>query len=81
MSFAGLQEIARIASIQGKEFWQVIEENEALLLAESREAVYEKMRGMYRAMKDADAAYDPALRSPGSLRKSKSRGRASSTSP
>lgn len=67
MSFAGLQEIARIASIQGKEFWQVIEENEALLLAESREAVFEKMRGMYRAMKDADAAYDPALRSPGRM--------------
>ena len=63
MRFAKVQEIVDLAEKEKKLFWQIIIEEDMKERNVSFEESFETMRGMYRAMKDADASYDPELRS------------------
>lgn len=67
MGFAYLKEITQLAEQTKKEFWQVVMEDDSRERnVEARES-FETMREMYRAMEQADAAYDPKLRSASGL--------------
>lgn len=63
MGFAYLQEITQAAQDKSKAFWQVILEEDMKERNVSFTESFETMRGMYQAMKQADASYDPKLRS------------------
>lgn len=63
MAFAYLKEITEAAEKENKPFWQIVIEDDMRELNVSYEQSFETMRGMYQAMKEADAAYDPKLRS------------------
>lgn len=67
MSFSYLKEIEDIAKEQKIPFWRVIIEDDMKERNVSFEESFETMRGMYRAMKEADAAYDASLRSASGL--------------
>ena len=67
MSFSYLKEIEDIAKEQNIPFWRVIIEDDMKERNVSFEESFETMRGMYRAMKEADAAYDASLRSASGL--------------
>ena len=67
MSFAYLKEITDTVRVSGKEFWQVVMEDDMRERNESAEASFETMRAMYHAMEQADASYDPGLRSASGL--------------
>ena len=63
MAFAYLKEITEAAERENKPFWQIVIEDDMRERNVSYEQSFETMRGMYQAMKEADAAYDPKLRS------------------
>ncbi|MGM9629071.1 L-serine ammonia-lyase, iron-sulfur-dependent, subunit alpha [Butyricicoccus sp.] len=63
MSFEKLQEIADCAQEHHIPFWKVILEDDCTERNVSAEESFETMRRMYRAMKEADEAYDAELRS------------------
>lgn len=63
MSFAYLKEITDTVQESGKAFWQVVMEDDMQERNVSAEESFETMRAMYRAMEQADASYDAALRS------------------
>ena len=67
MSYQKLKDIADQAKAQGKAFWQPVIEDDMkerdVTFAES----FENMRKMLLAMKEADRAYDPKLRSESGL--------------
>lgn len=63
MSFSKLSEIVEISASEGKKFWEVIIEDDCKERNVSFEDSFENMRYMYHAMKEADKAYDPKLRS------------------
>ena len=63
MAFAYLKEIIEAAEKENKPFWQIVIEDDMRERNVSYEQSFETMRGMYQAMKEADAAYDPKLRS------------------
>jgi L-serine dehydratase len=67
MSFAYLQEITESIEESGKEFWQVVMEDDMKERNVSAEESFEKMRSMYRAMEHADQTYDPKMRSASGL--------------
>lgn len=67
MSFTKLEEIVSIASKENKSFWRVIIEDDMKERNVTFEESFETMRGMYHAMKQADASYDPNLRSASGL--------------
>lgn len=67
MSFVKLQEIVESAEAQNKPFWKVIIEDDMRERNVTFEESFENMRSMYQAMKQADAAYDPALKSASGL--------------
>ena len=67
MSFATLKEITNLVEESGKAFWQVVMEDDMKERNVSAEESFETMRAMYRAMEQADAAYDPGLRSASGL--------------
>lgn len=67
MSFAYLKEITDRVKENKKPFWQVVMEDDMQERNVSGEESFETMRGMYLAMKQADAAYDPLLRSASGL--------------
>lgn len=67
MSFAYLKEITDRVKESRKPFWQVVMEDDMRERNVSGEESFETMRGMYLAMKQADAAYDPLLRSASGL--------------
>lgn len=67
MSFVKLQEIVESAETQNKPFWKVIIEDDMRERNVTFEESFENMRSMYQAMKQADAAYDPALKSASGL--------------
>lgn len=67
MSFAYLKEITDRVKESKKPFWQVVMEDDMQERNVSGEESFETMRGMYLAMKQADAAYDPLLRSASGL--------------
>lgn len=63
MSFEKLHEIADCALERHIPFWKVILEDDCTERNVSAEESFETMRRMYRAMKEADEAYDAELRS------------------
>ncbi len=63
MSFEKLHEIADCALERHIPFWKVILEDDCTERNISAEESFETMRRMYRAMKEADEAYDAELRS------------------
>lgn len=63
MGFSKLAEIVEIADKNKKSFWEVIIESDCKERNVSYEESFENMRGMYNAMKTADADYDATLRS------------------
>ncbi len=67
MSFSTLKKIVQIAQTKQKEFWQVIIEDDMKERNVSFESSFAEMTKMYRAMKNADANYDPSLRSASGL--------------
>lgn len=67
MSFKTLSKIAGICNSQKKEFWKVIIEDDAKERGVTEEESFAQMTKMYRAMKNADADYDPNLRSASGL--------------
>ena len=67
MSFAYLKEITDRVKESTKPFWQVVMEDDMQERNVSGEESFETMRGMYLAMKQADASYDPLLRSASGL--------------
>lgn len=67
MSFKSLSEIVEKAKTAKKEFWQIIIKDDMKEQGTSFEVSFEKMKGMYLAMKNADKNYDPALRSASGL--------------
>lgn len=67
MSFRSFEEIIEKCSKQGKPFWRVILEDDMEERLVSEEESFEKMTGLYMAMKEADAAYDKDLSSTSGL--------------
>lgn len=67
MGFRYLKEIADIAEEYQVPFWRVVIEDDMRERNVSFEDSFETMRGMYRAMKEADSAYDGTLRSASGL--------------
>lgn len=63
MSFTKLQDIMDISERENKPFWKVVIEDDMKERNISFEDSFETMRGMYHAMKAADASYDAKLRS------------------
>lgn len=67
MTFSTLEEIIAICEQENKPFWRVIQENDCRERDVTTESSFETMRGMYRAMVEADRSYDPELRSPSGM--------------
>ena len=67
MSFSTLEQIDLLAKAQDKPFWKVVQEDDCRERNVTEEECFQTMRGMYRAMVEADENYDPALRSPSGL--------------
>lgn len=67
MTFSTLEEIIAICEQENKPFWRVIQENDCRERDVTPESSFETMRGMYRAMVEADRSYDPELRSPSGM--------------
>lgn len=63
MSFRTLKDILQTARIWQVPFWETILLDDIKERGDTREASFESMRGMYQAMRMADADYDPDLRS------------------
>ena len=56
-----LADLCRKAEEENRNFWEVVLEDDCRERQLSPEASFAQMRAMYRAMKDADASYDPTL--------------------
>ena len=56
-----LADLCRKAEVENRNFWEVVLEDDCRERQLSPEASFAQMRAMYRAMKDADASYDPTL--------------------
>ncbi len=67
MSYSLLSQIIEKCALEHKSFWQVVRDADCQERDVSPESCFETMRGMYRAMKEADRDYDPALRSPSGM--------------
>lgn len=63
VAFETLQGILDSAQRENIPFWRVILQDDCAERSVSAQQSFETMRGMYRAMKEADAAYDAQLRS------------------
>ena len=63
MAYTQLVQITARCAETGKAFWQVIQESDCQERDVSPAQSFADMQGMYRAMEQADAAYDPDLRS------------------
>lgn len=63
MSYKYLYEIVVESESHQKPFWEVVAEDSARESGETKQQIFDRMTGMYEAMKDADRAYDPKLRS------------------
>ena len=61
--YLSLQEIIDLEQETGIPFWELIRREECEETKISPEKLFEQMRNMYREMKQADADYDPSLRS------------------
>ena len=67
MSFAKLEEIIDAAEKENIPFWLAVLEDDRKEKNISYEDSFDAMRQMYRAMKQADAAYNPEIRSASGL--------------
>lgn len=67
MSFRSFDDILKSAEKWGKPFWRVILEDDMEERDVSEEESFGRMMQLYRAMKDADAAYDEKLKSASGL--------------
>lgn len=65
--YRALAEICRSAEEKGISFWEAVAEDDCRERQLQREESFLQMRAMYRAMKEADAAYDAKLHSPSGL--------------
>lgn len=65
--YRALAEICRSAEEKGIPFWEAVAEDDCRERQLQREESFLQMRAMYRAMKEADAAYDAKLHSPSGL--------------
>ncbi|MGN0396263.1 MAG: L-serine ammonia-lyase, iron-sulfur-dependent, subunit alpha [Coprococcus sp.] len=63
MEYHSIRDILDICLEHNMEFWQVILEADMSERDVSKEQSYENMRHMYKAMKEADEAYDSSMRS------------------
>ena len=61
MSFKSLKEIVKKSADTGKEFWEMIADDDVKERQTTKEESFAKMSAMYEAMKKADAAYDKNL--------------------
>lgn len=67
MQFNSLNDILAEAEKQNIEFWEAVLLKDCYDKQYEKNESFEKMRSMYRAMEDADKAYDPTLRSGSNL--------------
>lgn len=65
--YRSLADICRSAEEKGIPFWEAVAEDDCRERQLQREESFLQMRAMYRAMKEADAAYDAKLHSPSGL--------------
>lgn len=65
--YRALADICRSAEEKGIPFWEAVAEDDCRERQLQREESFLQMRAMYRAMKEADAAYDAKLHSPSGL--------------
>ena len=61
MIYNSLEELSSISKEQGKELWEIVLEVSASEDGMSKTEVYEGMRKMLTAMREADASYDKDL--------------------
>lgn len=67
MSYKSLKEISDICVKSGKEFWELIIEDDMKERNVSFDESFKQMTNMFLAMEEADKNYDPKLRSPSGL--------------
>lgn len=67
MGFSYLKEIMDTATESGIEFWQAVMQEDMRERNVSEKESFDAMRTIYKAMEQADASYDPALRSASGL--------------
>ena len=65
--YGSLEEILAVSKQSGLPFWKVVQLEDCREEDITEETSFEKMREMYRAMRDTDQAYDPALQSASGL--------------
>lgn len=63
MSYQTLKDITELCKAQEKPFWQIIMEEDCREKLMTEAQCFSMMRQMYRAMKEADSAYNGSLRS------------------
>lgn len=59
--YRSFQEIIKLEKSFGKEFWEIVRDNDCKEMEITEEEAFLRMQDMYAAMKNADAAYDPSL--------------------
>jgi len=65
--YQSFQEIIEIEKNTGKQFWEIVRDNDIQEMDITAEEAFQKMSAMYEAMKKADGDYDPALSSASGL--------------
>lgn len=65
--YQSFQEIMEIEKNTQMPFWEIVLDNDCKEMEITREEALLRMQGMYEAMKNADAAYDPSLSSASGL--------------
>lgn len=65
--YQSFQEIIDIEKNTGKSFWEIVRDNDCREMEITPEDAFQKMAEMYKAMKSADASYDPNLSSASGL--------------
>lgn len=61
--YHSIENLLELASKENKNIWEVVLESDAREKSVSGDEVFERMRTMYRAMKEADGAYDAESKS------------------
>lgn len=65
--YQSFQEIIEVEKSTGKNFWEIVRDNDCKEMEITPEEAFQKMEGMYQAMREADASYDPSLSSASGL--------------
>ncbi len=61
MSFKNIHEIVSLSNKDNKPFWEIVLEDGCVEGGTTKAEAFDRMRGMYVAMKEADKSYDPTL--------------------